>query len=47
VVEFSGIKDIISKSLGTSNKINVARATAEALELLNYSKPRARKEQKI
>lgn len=38
VVEFSGIKDIVSKSLGTSNKINVARATAEALELLNYSK---------
>jgi small subunit ribosomal protein S5 len=44
VVELSGIKDIVSKSLGTSNKINVARATAEALELLNYSRPRKNKE---
>jgi small subunit ribosomal protein S5 len=34
VVEFSGIKDIVSKSLGTSNKLNVARATAEALRSL-------------
>lgn len=40
VVELSGIKDIVSKSLGTSNKVNVARATAEALEILNYSRPR-------
>ncbi|MFA6047958.1 MAG: 30S ribosomal protein S5 [Parcubacteria group bacterium] len=40
VVEFSGIKDIVSKSLGTSNKINVARATIEALEMLNYSRLR-------
>jgi small subunit ribosomal protein S5 len=44
VVELSGIKDIVSKSLGTSNKINVARAAAEALELLNYSRPRKAKE---
>lgn len=40
VVELSGIKDIVSKSLGTSNKINVARATAEALKRLNYSRKR-------
>lgn len=40
VVEFSGIKDIVSKSLGSSNKINVARATVEALSNLNYSRPR-------
>jgi small subunit ribosomal protein S5 len=45
VVEFSGIKDIVSKSLGTSNKINVARATAEALQLLSYSQPRKAKEE--
>jgi len=38
VVDFSGIKDIVSKSFGTSNKLNVARATAEALESLNYSR---------
>jgi len=40
VVEFSGIKDIVSKSLGSSNKINVARATVEALAELNYSRTR-------
>ncbi|HPN96724.1 MAG TPA: 30S ribosomal protein S5 [Candidatus Moranbacteria bacterium] len=40
VVEFSGIKDIVSKSLGTSNKLNVARATAEALSTLAHSRTR-------
>lgn len=34
VVELSGIRDIVSKSLGTSNKLNVARATIEALKQL-------------
>ncbi len=34
VVELSGIKDIVSKSLGTSNKLNVARATIVALKEL-------------
>jgi small subunit ribosomal protein S5 len=38
VVDFAGIKDIISKSLGTSNKLNVARATIKALGSLNESK---------
>lgn len=38
VVDFAGIKDVVSKSLGTSNKLNVARATVEALESLNYSR---------
>lgn len=46
VVEFSGIKDIVSKSLGSSNKINVARATMEALALLNFSKPRRKEGRK-
>lgn len=32
VVDLAGIKDIVSKSLGTSNKLNVARATVEALK---------------
>lgn len=32
VVELAGIKDIVSKSMGTSNKLSVARATIEALK---------------
>jgi small subunit ribosomal protein S5 len=31
VVDLAGIKDVVSKSLGTSNKLNVARATIKAL----------------
>ncbi len=34
VVDFAGIKNIISKSLGTANKLNVARATLKGLESL-------------
>ncbi len=34
VIEACGIKDILSKSLGTSNRINVARATLLALSRL-------------
>lgn len=34
VIELAGIKDITAKSLGTSNKINVARATVKALSRL-------------
>ncbi len=34
VVELAGIKDVVSKSYGTSNKLNVARATVEALKSL-------------
>lgn len=37
VVELSGIKDITAKSLGSSNKINVARATIAALVDLSQS----------
>ena len=40
VVDFAGIRDIVSKSLGTANKLNVARATVEALEQLSLSKER-------
>ncbi|MEF3691882.1 MAG: 30S ribosomal protein S5 [Candidatus Moraniibacteriota bacterium] len=32
VVDLVGIKDVVSKSLGTSNKLNVARATLSALK---------------
>lgn len=38
VLEASGVKDILTKSLGTSNKTNVARATIEALSRLRDPK---------
>jgi small subunit ribosomal protein S5 len=41
VVDLAGIRDIVSKSLGTSNKLNVARATIEALKSLKA--PRVKK----
>ena len=31
ILELAGVKDIVSKSLGSSTKINVARATLKAL----------------
>ncbi len=34
IVNLAGIRDIVTKSLGTSNKLNVARATCEALRQL-------------
>lgn len=47
VVDFAGIKDVVSKSLGTANKLNVARATIEALKQLKKSKSRAERLNKI
>lgn len=38
VIELSGIKDVTAKSFGSSNKINVARATIEALKRLEVRK---------
>ncbi len=32
IINLAGIRDIVTKSLGTSNKLNVARATCEALK---------------
>lgn len=40
VVEYAGIKDVVSKSLGGSNKLSVARATVEALSTLNQARTR-------
>jgi small subunit ribosomal protein S5 len=38
VVDLAGIHNIVSKSMGTSNKLNVARATIEALKSLKIKK---------
>ena len=43
VVDLAGIRDIVSKSLGTSNKLNVARVTIAALKSLK--EPRVKKVQ--
>lgn len=40
VIDFAGIKDIVAKSLGTSNKLNVARATLKALTVIGESRSR-------
>ena len=38
VLEVAGVKDVLSKSLGSANRINVARATILALEQLKDPK---------
>ncbi len=52
VVELAGVKDIVSKSYGTSNKLNVARATIEALKQLRATEKKEdavenKKEEKV
>ncbi|HPX94428.1 MAG TPA: 30S ribosomal protein S5 [Candidatus Moranbacteria bacterium] len=42
VVDLAGVRDIVSKSIGNSNKLNVARATIEALKSLKA--PRVKNE---
>lgn len=47
VVELAGIKNILSKSFGTSNKISVARATLQSLAMISETEvrePSAKKE---
>lgn len=36
VLEAAGVKDILSKSMGCSNRINVAKATIQALKALRF-----------
>lgn len=44
VMEVAGVKDIVTKSLGSSNKINVVRATMHAMSLLkNYDEEMERR----
>lgn len=38
VMYLAGIKNVVSKSLGTANKLNVARATIEGLKQFNETK---------
>ena len=35
VVEVAGIKDVVTKSLGSDNKINIVKATFKCLECLH------------
>jgi small subunit ribosomal protein S5 len=43
VVDLSGIKDIVSKSLGSSNKLSVARAAIKALQITGASRSRKKR----
>jgi len=43
VVEAAGIQDVLSKSLGSSNKVNVVRATEAALKKLVTAEQVARR----
>ena len=40
VFDLAGIRDIVSKSFGTSNKLNLSRATSEALNSFKFIRPR-------
>lgn len=39
VFDLAGIKDIVAKSFGTPNKLNLSRATVEALDTFKHPRP--------
>jgi small subunit ribosomal protein S5 len=43
VMELAGVKNVITKSLGTSNAINIVKATAEGLKLMEGPEEVARR----
>ena len=47
VIELAGIKDIVAKSLGSSNKLNVAKATIKALGVLSQQMIQEKTEKEI
>ena len=54
IIGLTGIKDLLTKSLGSTNKVNIAYATVKALESivpksewLNAKKPVAKKAEKV
>lgn len=46
VLELAGVKDILSKSLGTKNKVNTTKATFEALKMLRPNPMMAKRAKK-
>ncbi len=43
VLELAGVKNVITKSLGTSNSLNIVKATAEGLKLMESPEDVARR----
>ncbi|MDO4842056.1 MAG: 30S ribosomal protein S5 [Phoenicibacter congonensis] len=43
VMELAGVKNVITKSLGTSNSLNIVKATAEGLKLMESPEDVARR----
>jgi small subunit ribosomal protein S5 len=43
VLEAAGVKDVLTKAIGSNNKVNVVKATFEALQLLRAVEQEARR----
>jgi small subunit ribosomal protein S5 len=43
VLEAAGVKDVLTKAIGSNNKVNVVKATFEALQLLRSVEQEARR----